>query len=478
MAHTPLPNGFSSFVPSYLFKQMAQAAQAQGQSELQQRVSDQSRWAELADQIRAKDSYHHATQGQPLGQGFADFRRQLADQRTPQLRRRIYDAKNSMNFPTRDLPLRSDEFNDEPTGRYNVDFLFQELGRGLDFLWDVYRINSIDNDGMPLEAAVNVGDEMPNAFWYMDKLFFGNGDGQVFGDFALDTTVALHEMSHGLIELLGGGLIYRGMSGALNEHIADTIAIMAIHYYRGELAHPEAHWLIGDQAMLGFNAQGKKHALRSFRNEKGYEQHEHLNGDDPQGKTMDEYYRGPRDNSGVHLNSGIPNHAFYVAATTLGHASWSHLGPIWLQSLLALGPNPTFKDFAETTLEAAKMFFPHDLSVHDAILQGWETVKVLGKNAIQIDQIFEILEDQDPSAFNVSPQTVALAREVAKKHSHQFQQISHYNRISIGEDNGEVVILVFVNEKRQRPYQRSIEGYRVVVLEEWEENKRPTKGAA
>ena len=36
-------------------------------------------------------------------------------------------------------------------------------------------------------------------------------------------------------------------------------------------------------------------------------------GKDPQPATMDDYVRTGRDNGGVHINSGIPNHAFYLA---------------------------------------------------------------------------------------------------------------------------------------------------------------------
>ena len=41
-------------------------------------------------------------------------------------------------------------------------------------------------------------------------------------------------------------------------------------------------------------------------------------GKDPQPAHMDDYVETTEDNGGVHINSGIPNHAFYLAATALG----------------------------------------------------------------------------------------------------------------------------------------------------------------
>src|ERR1035437_3062349 len=49
---------------------------------------------------------------------------------------------------------------------------------------------------------------------------------------------------------------------------------------------------------------------------------------------MDHYLHTSADNGGVHTNSGIPNHAFYVASTTLGGNAWEAAGNIWYDALL------------------------------------------------------------------------------------------------------------------------------------------------
>ena len=70
---------------------------------------------------------------------------------------------------------------------------------------------------------------------------------------------------------------------------------------------------------------------------------------------MDHYVRTVKDNGGVHINSGIPNHAFYVTATTLGGKAWQAPGKLWYAALSddRTKPNTTFARFAATTLRHA-----------------------------------------------------------------------------------------------------------------------------
>ena len=70
---------------------------------------------------------------------------------------------------------------------------------------------------------------------------------------------------------------------------------------------------------------------------------------------MDDYVRTSRDNGGVHINSGIPNHAFYLAATALGGNAWERAGQIWYDTLTGgqLAPDADFADFAAATAATA-----------------------------------------------------------------------------------------------------------------------------
>lgn len=63
-----------------------------------------------------------------------------------------------------------------------------------------------------------------------------------------------------------------------------------------------------------------------------------LFGTDPQPKHVRDLYIGDKDSGGIHINSGIPNHAFYVAAMTLGGHAWEKLVHVWYEALKGL-PN-------------------------------------------------------------------------------------------------------------------------------------------
>lgn len=68
-----------------------------------------------------------------------------------------------------------------------------------------------------------------------------------------------------------------------------------------------------------------------------------LLGKDPQPAHMKDYQKMTDDNGGVHINSGIPNHAFYLVAMELGGYAWEKAGRIWHVTLRdRLRPNTIF----------------------------------------------------------------------------------------------------------------------------------------
>jgi Zn-dependent metalloprotease len=93
---------------------------------------------------------------------------------------------------------------------------------------------------------------------------------------------------------------------------------------------------------------------------------------------MSDYVHTMSDNHGVHTNSGIPNHAFYVVATTLGGPAWKAAGTIWYDTLAnpRLKPNATFASFAAVTLSQARTRYGTTSAEADAVKAGWEAVKV------------------------------------------------------------------------------------------------------
>jgi Zn-dependent metalloprotease len=85
------------------------------------------------------------------------------------------------------------------------------------------------------------------------------------------------------------------------------------------------------------------------------------------------------DHGGVHINSGIPNHAFYLVATTLGGNAWESAGQIWYDTLTG-GGLPSTADFAtaaQATIDAATNRFGDGSAEQQAVRSAWQEVQVL-----------------------------------------------------------------------------------------------------
>jgi Zn-dependent metalloprotease len=140
-------------------------------------------------------------------------------------------------------------------------------------------------------------------------MVFGDGDGEIFNRFTIAIDVVAHELSHGVTET-EAGLIYFEQSGALNESLSDVFGSLVKQYHLKQTAD-KADWLIGEGLLAkGINGKG----LRSM-SEPGTAYNDPLLGKDPQPAHMKDFIKTREDNGGVHLNSGIPNRAFYLAAT-------------------------------------------------------------------------------------------------------------------------------------------------------------------
>jgi Zn-dependent metalloprotease len=191
-----------------------------------------------------------------------------------------------------------------------------------------------------------------NAFWNGQQMVYGDGDGEIFLPFTHSLSVVAHELSHGVVQT-SGGLIYQDQSGALNESFADVFGVLTVQFTKRQEA-PEADWLVGD-GILGPDIQGV--ALRSMK-APGTAYSDPLLGQDPQPFHMDDYVATSSDSGGVHINSGIPNHAFYLLAQYLGGRAWEKAGHIWYDTLQDLNnPHASFRQWADASVEAARNRF-------------------------------------------------------------------------------------------------------------------------
>jgi Zn-dependent metalloprotease len=222
------------------------------------------------------------------------------------------------------------------------------------FYWDIFKRNSIDNHGLPLIGNVHYSNRYDNAFWDGQQMVFGDGDGDIFERFTISLDIIGHELTHGVTGDTAN-LDYQAQSGSLNESVSDVFGSMVKQYAAKQTA-ANADWLIG-AGILKAHIKGK--ALRSMKDPgTAYDDPDTL-GKDPQPGTMAGYVDTIQDNGGVHTNSGIPNHAFFLAATALGINSWDKAGPIWYATLLdqALRPTANFADFAKITVDNARRLF-------------------------------------------------------------------------------------------------------------------------
>jgi Zn-dependent metalloprotease len=279
--------------------------------------------------------------------------------------RTIADAGGSETLPGDVVRREGDRLTGDPA----TDEAYDGLGATYALFADVFGRASIDGAGLPLLATVHYGQQYDNAFWDGGRMVFGDGDGQVFGRFTASLSVIGHELAHGVTQHTAD-LAYEGQSGALNESVSDVFGALVEQYSRGQTA-AEASWLIGEGL---FTDEVEGTALRSMK-APGTAYDDDVLGRDPQPASMDDYVDTDDDNGGVHLNSGIPNRAFYLVATTLGGHAWDAAGPIWYDTITGdLSSTATFAEFAAATATAASARFGAGSREHRAVLEAWSTV--------------------------------------------------------------------------------------------------------
>jgi Zn-dependent metalloprotease len=296
--------------------------------------------------------------GRPAAQGGAE-----------EVNRTIYTADGTEVLPGTLVRSEGQPASDDVA----VDEAYDGLGATYTFYQDIFGRDSIDDEGLPLLATVHYGDHYDNAFWNGTQMVFGDGDGEIFNRFTISLDVIGHELTHGVTED-ETGLNYINQPGALNESASDVFGSLVKQYAKGQTAD-QADWLIGEGL---FTASVNGTALRSMK-EPGTAYDDPRIGKDPQPAHMDHYVVTTRDNGGVHINSGIPNHAFYLAATAFGGHAWEQAGRIWYDALRDPRVRPTarFRTFARATVRAALQAFGSDEAA--VVVDAWRGVGIVAQ---------------------------------------------------------------------------------------------------
>jgi Zn-dependent metalloprotease len=286
-------------------------------------------------------------------------------------RRTIFDCADGMSLRAATIARREDgaASTDESVNR-----AFAGLGETREFYKEVLDRDSLNGHGTRLNGYVHYGAGFNNAFWDGHEMIFGDGDGVIFTDFTKSLDVIAHELTHGVTEFTTG-LIYHNQSGALNESISDVFGSLVKQWALKQTAD-QADWLIGAEV---FTPDIGGDALRSMKAPGTAYNNPEL-GRDPQPDHMSKYANLPDtdegDNGGVHINSGIPNKAFYLTSMGIGGNAWEAPGQIWYAALQASTSTTNFQEFADTTYLKAGQMYGAQGAEQQAVLSAWKEVGI------------------------------------------------------------------------------------------------------
>jgi Zn-dependent metalloprotease len=260
---------------------------------------------------------------------------------------------------------------------WTYDFYYKMFGRrGIN---DQNATLTIITHGLGRGQAVPpsfIGQFVNNAFYFHPGLlYFGDGDGFNFDYFAGGLDVVAHEISHG-VTAFSSNLEYHDEPGALNEAFSDVMGISAefFHLKPGQGPQRGPNFLMGEDVTKccgGF--------IRSAQNPASVGDPDHYS----------VRYRGSADEGGVHINSTIITHAFYLAiaggtnrvsginVTGIGVANIERMERIFYRGFVfGLVPISQFRDARVATLQAATDLYGAGSNERAQLERAWTAVGV------------------------------------------------------------------------------------------------------
>jgi Zn-dependent metalloprotease len=281
--------------------------------------------------------------------------------------RRVFDGGKARRLPGRLLR----EEGAPACGDRAADEAYAGTGTTIEFFREVLGRDSIDGRGMRVDSTVHYGVGYSNAMWNGRQMIYGDGDGRLFRRFTVALDVIAHELTHGMSQHCVSFDSDRE-AGALNEHVSDVFGVLVQQYAEKQSA-ARADWLVGAGIFMR-RVHGS--AVRSMK-APGTAYDDPLLGRDPQPSHMRDYLRTEFDNGGVHINSGIPNHAFYRAATAIGGNAWELAGKIWYRTLASrVRHDSTFAEFAGATAAVTTELCGATSREHAAVVDAWSAVGI------------------------------------------------------------------------------------------------------
>lgn len=343
------------------------------------------------------------------------------------------DAKNNApqndNFDFEIVSSNNNQWNDRSSvsAHYNG-------GIAYDYFLNTFNRNSINGNGGNILSFVNVGDEnggdMDNAFWNGSAMFYGNGRQAFNRPLAQALDVAGHEMAHGVIQTTAN-LVYENQPGALNESFADIFGVMI----------DRDDWQLGEDIV---NRSVFPRALRDMEDPH--------NGGGPndffwQPKHMDEFVDLPNtpqgDNGGVHINSGIPNHAFYLFATEIGSDKAEQIYYRALDDYLVRSSQ--FIDLRNAVLEAASVIHGANSNEVVAAANSFAAVGIGAGQSNDTQQEIEGNPGQDFVLYSDDQLSEIRNATTLGADGGLFSTNNHISRPSVSDDG---TIIVYIGQDR------------------------------
>ena len=267
---------------------------------------------------------------------------------------------------------------------YTYDYYFKRFGRrGLDN--NNIRIRSLVH---PVRRTAQDVAQFFNQFpdFFVNAFYAGGGvmvygvglpqgftlGGQSWNHLSGALDVVAHELTHGVTDY-SSGLIYRNESGALNEAFSDIMGTSVEFFFQpAGSADLRADYLVGEDVV-------KPGGLRSMENPQALGDPDHYS----------RRFLGTADNGGVHINSGIVNHAFYLAVEGgtnrtsglgvqgVGAANREQIERVFYRAFTQMLPaNATFSLARAATIQASRDLFGANSNAERAVTQAWTAAGV------------------------------------------------------------------------------------------------------
>jgi thermolysin len=266
-------------------------------------------------------------------------------------------------------------------------------GLTYDYLWRRFNRRGLNDGNIVTRAIVHpasrnstVSERIDNPLFFANAAYYGGGivvygvglpDGVTAGGRSwTHTTAAIdlvaHELTHGVTGYTSR-LIYLNESGALNESFSDLIgASVEFFFQQPGNGNQRADYLVAEDAV-------KPSGIRSLEDPGAFGHPDHYS----------KRFTGTSDNGGVHINSGISNHAFYlaiegganrtsgIAVQGVGGANREQIERVFYRAYTQLLPaDATFSLARAATIQAARDLYGAGGVVERAIVQAWTAVGV------------------------------------------------------------------------------------------------------